>query len=84
MRLPPSCRTIHDMLDFQCWFCGDGIDRNDDSALMVSVESLWRWLEGAREKDAPFQTIYAHSRCAKDRMAGATMQLEPSVFGKED
>ncbi|WBY08799.1 hypothetical protein PIB19_05035 [Sphingomonas sp. 7/4-4] len=71
------------MLDFQCWFCGEGIDRDDRGALLVSVESLWRWAEGKRGKDDPFQNIYIHARCAKDRMAGATMELEPSVFGEE-
>lgn len=72
------------MLDFQCWFCGAGINRDDAGALLVSVEGLWRWAEGRRATDDPFQNIYVHSHCAKDRMAGATMNLEPSVFGEED
>ncbi len=71
------------MLDFQCWFCGGGIDREDKGALLVGIESLWLWAEGKRGKDDPFQNIYIHSRCAKDRMAGATLDLEPSVFGEE-
>jgi hypothetical protein len=72
------------MIGFQCWFCGEGIDRDDDGALLVSVEGLWRWAEGGRRDDGPFQNLYVHSHCAKERMAGATMNLEPSVFGEED
>ncbi|PTD18312.1 hypothetical protein CV103_15505 [Sphingomonas fennica] len=72
------------MLEFQCWFCGEGIERSDGDALMIGIESLWRWAEGTRRKDAPYQNIYVHSRCAMDRMAGATMDLETSVFGEEE
>jgi hypothetical protein len=75
---------MRDMLDFQCWFCGAGIDRDDQGALLISVEGLWRWAEGRRGGDDPFQNIYVHSICAKDRLSGATMNWEPSVFGEED
>ncbi len=50
---------------------------------MISVESFWRWSDHERTADDPFQVIYAHSKCAKDRMAGATMALEPDIFGEE-
>ena len=72
------------MLDFQCWVCGEGIGREDNTAVLVSVENLWRWAMGQRESDDPFQNLYLHSRCAKARLAGATMELEPSVFGEDD
>jgi hypothetical protein len=72
------------MSEFQCWFCGEGIERTDTGAVMINIESLWRWAEGKRNDDDPWQTIYAHSQCAKDRMAGATMNLEPSIFGEDD
>ncbi|OYY72336.1 MAG: hypothetical protein B7Y47_04770 [Sphingomonas sp. 28-63-12] len=72
------------MMEFQCWFCGVGIDRDDKSAVLVSVESLWRWADGERGKEDPFQNIYIHSTCAKDRMTGATMELDPSVFDEDD
>ena len=74
---------IWGMLDFACWFCGEGIDRDDNSALLVSVENLWRWAEGKRGKSDPFQNLYAHSRCAELRMTGATMSLEPNAL-RED
>ena len=70
------------MKGFQCWFCGEAIDCADGGAIMITVESLWSWADGKRGKDDPTQSIYVHSRCAKERMAGATMQLEPSVFGE--
>ena len=72
------------MNEFQCWFCGDGIERPDSGAVLINVESLWRWVDEVRGPDDPWQSIYAHSKCAKDRMAGATMNLEPSVFGEGD
>lgn len=72
------------MKDFQCWFCGDGIDRSDAGAVMMNIENLWGWAEGTRGADAPLQSIYANSQCTKGRMTGATMTLEPSIFGDED
>ena len=72
------------MTDFQCWFCGAGIERIDAGAVMINIESLWPWAEGTRCADDPLQSIYAHSLCTKDRMAGAKMSLDPSVFGEDD
>lgn len=74
---------IWGMLKFACWFCGEGIDRDDNSALLVSVGNLWHWAEGNRGKCDPFQNLYAHSRCAKSRMTGATMSLDPAEL-RED
>ncbi len=71
------------MNGFQCWFCGEGIDRSHTGAVMINIEGLWRWADEARSDDDPWQSIYAHAHCAKDRMAGVTMNLEPSVFGEE-
>lgn len=71
------------MSDYQCWFCGDSISRADGGAVIVNIESLWRWDAGSLGDDGPSQDIYAHSICAKEQMKGATMSLEPSVFGEE-
>ena len=72
------------MSDYQCWFCGEGIERTDASAVMITVESLWRWDAGSQRDDDPMQSIYAHSACAKNHLRGATMAIEPSIFGEED
>lgn len=71
------------MSDYQCWFCGGPIARADKGAVIINIESLWRWDAGSPDTDAPSQDIYAHSRCAKEHMRGAAMSLEPSVFGEE-
>jgi hypothetical protein len=71
------------MNGYQCWFCGKVIEPTDTAAVMIGVQSLWRWDSGVRRNDDPWQDIYAHSTCAKERMRGATMDLEPSVFGED-
>ncbi len=81
--MPRGRVSFAGMTDFQCWFCGHQIARSDAGAVMLQVESLWRWAENTRAADDPCQSIYAHSECAKDRLAGATMKLEPSMFGED-
>lgn len=71
------------MADFECWFCGEGIARTDPNAILITVENLWKWQEGTAGEDDPLQAVYAHSACAKDRLQGATMALEPEIFGEE-
>ena len=72
------------MSEYKCWYCDKDIDRTDIGAVAISVESLWRWDAGSRDDDDPWQRVYAHASCAKERMRGATMSLEPSVFGEDD
>ncbi|WP_395445745.1 hypothetical protein [Caulobacter sp. UC70_42] len=72
------------MNEYTCWFCGKGIERTDHGAVAIGVESLWRWDADQRGDDDPWQQIYAHAECAKIRMVGATMTLEPSIFGEDD
>ncbi len=72
------------MNGYNCWFCRNDIELDDPGAVMIVVESLWRWDAGSRSDDDPWQQIYAHSMCAKERVRGATMKLEPSVFGEDD
>jgi hypothetical protein len=72
------------MNEYQCWFCGHGVERSDGGAVLISIESLWRWDAGSTGENDPLQQIYAHSACAKGRMQGATMSLEPSTFGEDD
>lgn len=72
------------MAEYQCWFCGQGIDRSDTGAILITVENLWRYDVGSTSKDDPLQSVYAHSACAKDRLRGATMTFEPAIFDEED
>ena len=69
---------------YQCWFCGEGIDPTDADALMFSVESLWRGGAGSRNAEGPRQSIYAHSKCAEEKMRGAITDLDPGIFGEGD
>ena len=72
------------MIEYQCWFCGEGIEPSDAGAVMIGVQSLWRWASGEPKDEDPFQAVYGHSRCTKERMRGSTMELDPSTFGEED
>ncbi|MEA3028735.1 MAG: hypothetical protein QOG13_60 [Sphingomonadales bacterium] len=70
--------------EFQCWFCGQAIERVDTGAVMITVESLWRWVARSASTDDPMQAVYAHSACARDKLQGATMALESWIFGEDD
>lgn len=70
------------MAEYSCWFCDQKIDRSDEGAVLITFESLWRWHDGPRTDD-PAQQVYAHSSCAKQRLKGATMDIEPSMFGED-
>ena len=63
---------------YECWFCGEAIDRKNAEALRLVVAPLW-----AREDDCPSQELYAHFSCAQSRMAGARMSLEAETFVSE-
>ncbi|AHE53994.1 hypothetical protein NX02_11415 [Sphingomonas sanxanigenens DSM 19645 = NX02] len=76
------------MTGYACWFCAQTIERIDAGAVIIVVEGLWRWADGTRTDDDPSQSIYAHAACAKDRLrgatrTGATMTIEPHIFGEE-
>jgi hypothetical protein len=71
------------MLKYQCWFCGQGIERADGGAVLIVVQSLWRWDAGSTSQDDPLQQVHAHSECAKVRLQGATMALDPRIFGED-
>jgi hypothetical protein len=80
----PTTRHHAPMREYQCWFCSEGIDRNADAhAVMIVVENLWRWDAGSKRDDDPWQSVYAHSACARTRLKGATMELEPDLLGDD-
>ena len=72
------------MNTYQCWFCGQGIDRDDSGAVAIQIERLCLFGAGSRREEDPWQAVYAHSTCAKERLRGIDMELEPSLFGEED
>ena len=72
------------MNEYQCWLCGQAIGRADGGAVLITIQGLWRWDGGSSKDDDPSQSVYAHSHCAKDRLQGATMALEPQIFGEDD
>ena len=61
------------MIEYECWFCGKGVDQDDALAVVVSVRNLW-----SSDDDGPTQGLYIHSGCAAERLAGARMAFEPS------
>lgn len=65
---------------YECWFCGNGIDRADGPALSIGMWELWN---GDAEAE-PAQTIYAHLGCAETRMKGASMNIERDAFLPDD
>jgi len=72
------------MTGYQCWFCDQGIERADANAVIINVESLWRWVDAALMNDNPSQSIYAHSLCAKDRLTGGRLRRRPQNFGNDN
>lgn len=84
MRTDRAAGMKSHMNEYQCWFCGQGIERNDTGAVMIALEGLWRWEAGLRSGDDPLQSVYGHSVCVKSRLKGATMDIEPSIFGEGD
>ena len=67
------------MTEFECWFCGKGVDRGDSLALVLSARNLW-----SNDEDDPTQYFYLHSECAIERLAGARMGFEPSDLTDPD
>ena len=51
---------------------------------MITIENLWRWRSGVAKEDDPMQSVYAHSTCAKERLEGASMDLDPHLFDEDD
>jgi hypothetical protein len=61
------------MIEYECWFCGKGVDQHDALAVVVSARNLW-----SSNDDDPTQYLYIHSECAAERLPGARMSFEPS------
>jgi hypothetical protein len=65
-----GCMIKNDgIIEYQCWFCGNGIEFSDTLALKIISTSLWYDTEGSQE-------IYVHSKCAEIHMKGSQMSLE--------
>ncbi|MXO90440.1 hypothetical protein [Pontixanthobacter aquaemixtae] len=72
------------MTDYQCWFCGEGINQSDCGAVIITIENLWRWNKASSETDAPAQAVFAHRECAKRKLRGQGMEFDPGVFNEDD
>jgi hypothetical protein len=56
-------------IDYQCCFCALGIDRDDETAIMLTLRNLW---EGDQSQD-----MFAHSACANQRFAASLSASVP-------
>lgn len=63
------------MTEFECWFCGTGVDRSDALAIALSARNLW-----SSDDDDPTQYFHIHSHCAVERLAGTRMHFDPSIL----
>jgi hypothetical protein len=63
-------------LVYECWFCGEGIERNGCQALAIGLSDLW----SDQCDEPPTQIVYAHFDCAQKRMEGPSMALEQDVL----
>ena len=72
-------------MNYQCWFCGTAIARSDPRALMIGLESFWRWHDAGDQAPGPQQIIYAHGVCAQTAMwgIGPDRELDLSLFGDD-
>lgn len=78
LRLVAESASVRRMQGCECWFCGQTIDPKDVNAVFISIANLWR--SGA---DAPAQAIAAHSSCARERLKGTRMEIDPRTFGED-
>ena len=83
MRSNAEPTRIGIMIEYQCWFCGQGIERSDAGAVAITLQNFWRWYAGSQQDDDPLQMVYAHSGCVRARLSGETMELDPSIFGDD-
>jgi hypothetical protein len=60
------------VVEYQCWFCGKGVERTDEGAIVIAVRNLW-----SSSEDDPTQYLYVHSLCAAEKMMGSAMAFDP-------
>lgn len=56
---------------FQCCYCDKAIEPTDRAALRITVTGLWSSADGS------VQDLFAHSKCAADKLAGNFSQWVP-------
>jgi hypothetical protein len=79
VRFPPiadirtygDCAGMSANLDFQCCYCGTSIEPSDRAALRITVTGLWSSADDAA------QDLFAHAKCAADKLAGNLSQGVP-------
>ena len=66
-------------IQFQCCYCDQSIEHDDDSALRISISAL-------RSNDGSVQELYAHRKCVLESFAPAlsrSVQFEAEVFDED-
>ena len=82
---PVPSRAHHaPMADFKCWFCAKRIEREDAAAVMITIESFWRWHDDVQDGRHPAQMLYAHAECARICLIGAGGTIDPTMFAGEE
>jgi len=56
---------------FRCCYCNKEIEAGDRAALRITITGLWSSSDGA------VQDLFAHSKCAADKLAGNLSQWVP-------
>ena len=57
--------------EFRCCYCNSEVEPADRAALRITITGLWS------SADGPVQDLFAHSRCAADKLAGNFSQWVP-------
>jgi hypothetical protein len=74
-----DCAPVNNR-QFQCCYCGKEVGPADRAALRITITGLWSSSDGA------VQDLYAHSKCAADKLAGNFSQWVPfdvEAFGTD-
>jgi hypothetical protein len=66
-----DCALMTSDQAFECCYCNKEVDPSDRSALRITVTGLWSSSDGA------VQHLFAHSKCAANKLAGNLSQWVP-------
>jgi hypothetical protein len=56
---------------FRCCYCDKEVEPTDRAALRITITGLWSSADGG------VQNLFAHSKCAADKLAGNFSQWVP-------
>jgi len=66
-----ECGPMSTNRKFQCCYCDQELEPTDRAALRITITGLWSSADGA------VQDLFAHSKCAADKLAGNFSQWVP-------